>query len=142
MAIKLRVLTTITCLELALVVSATAAEPVTTNKPALRLFMLPSASDLKRGHESARSTPRTTDPPVVLSRLTNRVENFSAESAEATGSESALRVELFERMNERPILQSRREEPKRFLDRLPLRGGALLSMNPNARRNPLEVDGW
>ena len=116
-----------------------------------RLFVLPSASDLKRAHESTVATSskvataKSSNQVPVVVRLTNTVENFSAELTEFTGralTESELRVDLFERMNERPILESRESKPTRFLDRLPLQDGALLSRNPNARRNPLEVDGW
>ena len=142
MPIKLGVLTTVTCFELALVVSATAAEPIVTNKPAFRLFALPSASDLKRTNRFALATAKTSNQPPVLPRLTNSVENLSAAFTEMPLSEDELHAKRFERMNERPILQSSGEAPKRFLDRIPFSGGALLSKNPNARRNPLEVDGW
>ena len=92
--------------------------------------------------EFGGALPKNTNQAPVVMRLTNSVENFSAEFSETALSESAVHAERFERMNERPILQSREAAPKRFLDRLPLSGGALLSKNPNARRNPLEVDGW
>jgi len=140
--IKLLALTTLACFELALLVGAEGAEPIVTNKPAVGLFVLPSASELKRASESVSVAPKSSNQPPVLLRLTNTVENFSAELGGGLLSESELHAGRFEWMNERPILQSREAAPRRWLDRLPLSGGALLSKNPNARRNPLEVDGW
>ena len=132
-----------TCLEVALLVGAEGAEPIGTNKPAVRLFVLPSASELKRASELVSVAPKSSNQPPVLLRLTNTVENFSAESSGGSLSENELHAGRFEWMNERPILhQSREAAPRRWLDRLPLSGGALLSKNPNTRRNPLEVDGW
>jgi hypothetical protein len=87
-------------------------------------------------------TVKSSNQPVALPRLTNTVEDLSAEFTESTQTESVLHAERFERMNGRPFLESRGAAPRRFFDRLPLSGGALLSRNPNARRNPLEVDGW
>ena len=131
-----------TCLEVAVLVGAEGAEPIVTNKPMVQLFVLPSASELKGASELVSVAPKSSNQPPVLLRLTNAVENFSAEVGGGSLTESELHAERFEWMNERPMLQSREMAPRRWLDRLPLSGGALLSKNPNARRNPLEVDGW
>jgi hypothetical protein len=123
-------------------VSAMAAETIVTNKPALVLFVVPTPSELKRTNRYALDTGKSSNQPAALPRLTNTVEDLSAEFTESALTESVLHAERFERMNGRPFLESRGGAPKRFFDRLPLSGGALLSRNPNARRNPLEVDGW
>jgi hypothetical protein len=141
MAIKLLALMVLSCVEVGLLVGATAAEPIVTNKPAASAIVLRSPVELK-GTNVAPTIAKSSNQMPVLPRLTNTVENLSAEFGEGPLSESALHAERFEWMNERPMLQSRKMEPLRFLDRLPLRGGALFSRNPNARRNPLEVDGW
>ena len=130
----------LSCFDVALLMCATAAEPIATNKPASGALVRP-ASELKRTNAPPASA-KSSNQPTVLPRLTNTVDNLSAEFGEVDFSESAVHAERFERMNGAPMVQSRKADPLRFLDRLPLRGGTLFSKNPNARRNPLEVDGW
>jgi len=113
--------------------------------PPLKLFVRPTAAALKRAHDA-----RTNAPPPATNRLklTNIVEEFIVETSQPGEDSFERSRRRFESMNLAPPLRkgaprdSASKGAARVLRNLPLPSGGLLSKNPNARRNPLEVDGW
>lgn len=124
-----------------LAVCTDAADGKLTNPTAVKLFVLPTASEMLVAAENRRTNLTTS-----VSTTTNSVAELTLSSAAMKeGAEEVERMRL-EFINSRPMVGSARATAdgrwKKALDKLPLPKEGIFSKNPNARRNPLEVDGW
>ena len=124
-----------------LAVCTEAADGKLTNAPAVKLFVLPTAREMLVAAENRRTNLTTS-----ISTTTNSVAELTLSSA--TMKEGAEEVEKMrlEYINSRPMVGAARAAAaggwNTVLDKLPLPKEGIFSKNPNARRNPLEVDGW
>lgn len=129
--------------QIACLASAWAAEPTRTNAPPVRLFVLPSVAEMHRAAKVSKTN--VVAAPLSKPSTTNVLEDLSLDIAQRGEAEAELEAKQFESMNGRPVLDRRTLPAKPWqsvLRAVSGSGGGLLSRNPNARRNPLEVDGW